>query len=116
MVFAPLPSLTVAGVTALLPKVAVSWATFVFARALQQAALSRDELVRLGYLDFTFNGEPSASIWSVIDTHLHAIGNELLGIPVKLRRAPAAYPSRAAVRPRDAVHAIPPALRRDDSN
>jgi hypothetical protein len=66
---------------------------FVFARTLQQAVSSREQLVRLGYLDFTFNGEPSASIWSVIDTHLHAIGNELLGVPVKLRRAPAAYHS-----------------------
>jgi hypothetical protein len=66
---------------------------FMFARALQQAVSSRDERVRLGYLDFTFNGELSASILSVIDTHLHAIGNELLGVPVKLRRAPAAYHS-----------------------
>jgi glucose-6-phosphate isomerase len=65
----------------------------VFAQALQQAVAANNERVRLGYLDFTINGEPPESLLSVIDVHMHTIGNELLGVPVKLRRAPAAYHS-----------------------
>jgi hypothetical protein len=47
----------------------------------------------LGYLDLTFNGElPDAWQWrEFIVRQLHSIGNGRLGIPVKLRRAPAAY-------------------------
>jgi len=76
---------------------------FVFARALQQAVSAYHQRVptggmaggisRLGYLDLTINGELSASLLSVIDVHLSTIGNEFLGVPVKLRRAPAAYHS-----------------------
>jgi hypothetical protein len=65
----------------------------IFAQALQQAVAANNERVRLGYLDFTINGEPPESLRSVIDVHMHTIGNELLGVPVKLRRAPAAYHS-----------------------
>ncbi len=65
----------------------------VFAQALHQAIAADNERVRLGYLDLTINGEPPESLLSVIDVHMHTIGNELLGVPVKLRRAPAAYHS-----------------------
>ena len=41
----------------------------------------------------TVNGEAQASLLSVLDGHVHTIGNRLLGIPVKLRQAPAAYHS-----------------------
>ena len=46
-----------------------------------------------GYLDVTVNGEVSASEFSMLDEHARAVGNKLLGIPVKLRRAPASYHS-----------------------
>jgi hypothetical protein len=65
----------------------------IFAQALQHAVAANNERVRLGYLDFTINGEPPESLLSVIDVHMHTIGNELLGVPVKLRHAPAAYHS-----------------------
>ena len=41
----------------------------------------------------TINGEAQASLLAVLDEHVHTIGNKLLGIPVKLRQAPAAYHS-----------------------
>jgi len=65
----------------------------VFAQTLQQAVTAKNEQGHLGYLDLTWNGEPPESILSVIDVHLHTIGNEILGVPVKLRHAPAAYHS-----------------------
>ncbi len=65
----------------------------IFAQALQQAVATNNEQVRLGYLDLTINGEPPESLLSIIDVHMHTIGNELLGVPMKLRRAPAAYHS-----------------------
>jgi len=65
----------------------------IFARTLQQVLAASDTEAHLGYLDFTMNGELPASVVSVLDTHLHKIGNELLGVPVKLRHAPAAYHS-----------------------
>lgn len=64
-----------------------------------QKALATDDTSRhpqgipLGYLDVTVNGEASANLLSVLDEHVHTIGNALLGIPVKLRQAPAAYHS-----------------------
>jgi hypothetical protein len=69
-----------------------------FARALQEAASTDDthrypQGVSLSYLDLTVNGEAQNSLLSVLDEHVHTIGNELLGIPVKLRKAPAAYHS-----------------------
>ncbi len=65
----------------------------VVAQALLQAVAADNDQVRLGYLDLTWNGEPPESLLSVIDVHLHTIGNEILGIPIKLRHAPAAYHS-----------------------
>jgi len=69
-------------------------AASTFAKALQEFA-SADDAHRhpLSYLDVTVNGEAQASLLSVLDRHVHTIGNRLLGIPVKLRQAPAAYHS-----------------------
>jgi hypothetical protein len=47
---------------------------------------------RLDYLDVTFNGEPPAS-WAPVWEAAQRLGNNILGIPVKVRRAPAAYHS-----------------------
>jgi transaldolase/glucose-6-phosphate isomerase len=66
----------------------------VFANTLRQASSSRKQPgTPLSYLDLTINGEAPANIMSLISAHLHRIGNHLLGVPVKLRRAPAAYHS-----------------------
>jgi len=69
-------------------------AASTFAKALQELA-SADYAHRhpLSYLDVTVNGEAQASLVAVLDRHVHTIGNRLLGIPVKLRQAPAAYHS-----------------------
>ncbi|GAC1661747.1 MAG: hypothetical protein NVS9B9_23360 [Ktedonobacteraceae bacterium] len=45
------------------------------------------------YLDCTFNGIASPQVQSVLDKHVSLLGNQLLGIPVKIRQAPAAYHS-----------------------
>jgi hypothetical protein len=45
------------------------------------------------YLDVTVNGEAGTGLLAVLDEHVHTIGNQLLGIPVKLRKAPADYHS-----------------------
>jgi len=73
-------------------------AASVFAKALQEAASADDthwhpQGISLSYLDLTVNGEASRSLLSVLDEQVHTIGNELLGVPVKLRQAPAAYHS-----------------------
>jgi hypothetical protein len=73
-------------------------AASVFARALQAAASTSvtyedAQRVPLSYLDVTVNGEARASLLAMLNEHVHTIGNELLGIPVKLRQAPAAYHS-----------------------
>ena len=73
-------------------------AASVFARALQAAASTNNmqedtQRVPLSYLDVTINGEAQASLLTTLDKHVHIIGNTLLGIPVKLRRAPADYHS-----------------------
>ncbi len=47
----------------------------------------------LSYLDFTINGEIAADVLKLIASHMYRIGNVLLGVPVKIRRAPAAYHS-----------------------
>jgi hypothetical protein len=69
-------------------------AASTFAKALQEFA-SADDTHRhpLSYLDVTVNGEAQASLLAVLDRYVHTIGNRLLGIPVKLRQAPAAYHS-----------------------
>src|SRR5579872_5766267 len=77
---------------------AASQPASAFASALR-AALSADaahpqrQAISLGYLDVTINGEASASVVSLLDEHARTIGNTLLGVPVKLRRAPGAYHS-----------------------
>ncbi len=73
-------------------------AASAFARALQKATSTgvtpKDtQGGSLSYLDVTVNGEVPASLLAVLDEHVHKIGNKLLGIPVKLRQAPAAYHS-----------------------
>ncbi|MEO6892308.1 MAG: hypothetical protein ABI456_21615 [Ktedonobacteraceae bacterium] len=73
-------------------------AATAFARALQEAASLADprrypQGRSLSYLDVTVNGEAQARLLSVLDRHVHIIGNRLFGIPVKLRHAPAAYHS-----------------------
>jgi hypothetical protein len=65
----------------------------IVARTLQRTAQASPKHSSLGYLDLTINGELPSSLLSALDTHLRTIGNELLGVPVKLRRAPAAYHS-----------------------
>ena len=66
----------------------------VYAKALQQALTVRDgQAALLSYLDFTCNGEMAPDVSLLIDSHVYPIGNTLLGVPVKLRRAPAAYHS-----------------------
>jgi hypothetical protein len=45
------------------------------------------------YLDLTINGELSASAVATVEEQLRALGNDVLGIPVKMRHAPAAYHS-----------------------
>ncbi len=69
-------------------------AAAAFAKALQKSALA-DEAHNhpLGYLDVTVNGEAQTSLLSVLDEQVRTIGNQLLGIPVKLRQAPADYHS-----------------------
>jgi glucose-6-phosphate isomerase len=61
-----------------------------FARALRGASPG---VGPPGYLDVTVNGEAPEDVMSALDGRVRAIGNELLGIPVRLRRAPAAYHS-----------------------
>jgi hypothetical protein len=61
----------------------------VFARTIQQAAREK----RLDYLDFTINGEVAPELWSLVENQMRRIGNELLGVPVKVRSAPASYHS-----------------------
>jgi hypothetical protein len=47
----------------------------------------------LTYLDGTINGEASAAFLTAFGRHLRHAGNDHLGIPIKLRRAPADYHS-----------------------
>jgi hypothetical protein len=47
----------------------------------------------LGYLDVTVNGEAPAALFALLDERAHRLGNALLGVPVKLRPAPASYHS-----------------------
>lgn len=66
-------------------------AAATFAHTLSQAATSKDKT--LSYLDLTFNGNLSAELHHILTTHARAIGNEMLGVPVKVRLAPASYHS-----------------------
>lgn len=47
----------------------------------------------LSYLDLTFNGNLSHELAHIFAHYSTVVGNELLGIPVKVRRAPASYHS-----------------------
>ena len=47
----------------------------------------------LSYLDVTVNGHASAHLLATLGKQVHALGNECLGIPIKLRVAPSAYHS-----------------------
>lgn len=51
------------------------------------------ETMPLTYLDLTVNGELPTDGRPAVEDALHRLGNEQLGVPVKLRRAPAAYHS-----------------------
>ena len=67
---------------------------FVYAQTLREFLATQQEQVEIvSYLDFTCNGEMEPRILQLIDRHMHAVGNTLMGVPVKLRRAPAAYHS-----------------------
>ena len=73
-------------------------AATVFTRALQAAVSTgikgeNAQRVPLSYLDVTVNGEARTSLLAMLNEHVHTIGNRLLGVPVKLRKAPAAYHS-----------------------
>ena len=54
-------------------------------------ALAQQE--QLGYLDCTFNGVASPQIQTTLNKYVPTLGNKMLGIPVKIRQAPAAYHS-----------------------
>jgi hypothetical protein len=73
-------------------------AASLFARALHAAASTgihqkEAQHISLSYLDMTVNGEARPALLAVLKEHVHTIGNKLLGVPVKLRRAPADYHS-----------------------
>src|SRR5690349_5456318 len=63
------------------------------AQSLARALRDAHTAGKLAYLDGTINGEASPAFLTMFGSHLQRIGNELLGIPVKLRRAPADYHS-----------------------
>ena len=78
-----------AGPVASEPDAARSQPGHFFARALVE--MSRQ--LPLGYLDVTINGEAQADVFNLLAQHAHAIGNVVVGVPLKLRQAPAAYHS-----------------------
>ena len=60
-----------------------------FARALREAVAAGS----LGYLDVTVNGEAPGAVWALLDDQARRLGEARLGVPVKLRPAPASYHS-----------------------
>ncbi len=56
-------------------------------------ALVSDKKEQISYLDCTFNGIASPPIQAILERQMHALGNTLLGVPMKIRQAPAAYHS-----------------------
>lgn len=66
-----------------------------FARALleDKSQTGHTRLSRLDYLDLTVNGELAPDCLPAIDVYTHTIANDLLGVPFKLRQAPADYHS-----------------------
>lgn len=70
----------------------------LFAQVLHEALSTVDtpklsQSPSLGYLDVTVNGEASYRLLATLNEQLRSIGNQLVGVPVKLRQAPAAYHS-----------------------
>ncbi|MBE3561749.1 MAG: hypothetical protein IMW89_21380, partial [Ktedonobacteraceae bacterium] len=63
----------------------------IFAQALHEVFQQQGQAA--GYLDLTLNGEVPPELEQVIFSHLHALGNRLLRVPVKPRHAPADYHS-----------------------
>jgi hypothetical protein len=61
------------------------------ASVLQTAASAPGPGQGLGYLDITVNGEAPPPHGDELRRRSREIGNDLLGVPVKVRRAPAAY-------------------------
>ncbi len=78
-----------AGIVAPEQDAAISQPAYVFARAL----VGQSRGLPLGYLDVTVNGAAGADVVGMLGQHARAIGNTLLGVPVKIRQAPAAYHS-----------------------
>jgi hypothetical protein len=76
-----------------LPQMGGATPATVFAKALSHFihVESSDLCGAPGYLDITVNGELSQETAEVVAGHLYRIGNTLLGLPVKLRSAPADY-------------------------
>ena len=63
------------------------------AKSLARALRDAHTAEKLAYLDGTINGEASPTFSATFGDYLRRIGHEVLGIPVKLRRAPADYHS-----------------------
>ena len=79
-------------------RLALSPIATAFASAMQEAIAPtvihpHPQGIAPEYLDLTVNGEAQAHLLSMLNEHVHTIGNKLVGIPVKLRQAPAAYHS-----------------------
>jgi len=63
------------------------------AAAVRRMVADADARRRLGYLDVTMNGELPAGWEPLLHAALRALGPTMLGVPARLRRAPAAYHS-----------------------
>ena len=63
------------------------------AKSLAKALRDAHATGRLAYLDGTINGEASPAFLAMSRQYLRRTGNEIFGVPVKLRRAPADYHS-----------------------
>ena len=74
---------------------AATFASTLLERTHSQANLNNSDHLDylLSYLDLTFNGNPSDALNHLFAVYPTAIGNELLGVPIKVRRAPASYHS-----------------------
>ncbi len=66
-------------------------AAATFAQTVLQAATNKDS--SLSYLDLTFNGNLTDKLNHLLNAYAQTIGNETLGVPVKVRLAPASYHS-----------------------
>lgn len=75
------------------PSIASAFASVLRKGMVATDSHNRLQRIFLGYLDLTANGETPTSLLAVLDEHIHTLGNKLLGVPIKLRKAPAAYHS-----------------------